>query len=72
MDWTYHPSRPLYRKTALHWTSEGKREKGRSKNIWRRTVKKEILEMGEAWGGIKLMAIDGQMWKENVAAPHAT
>ena len=57
-------------KTTLYWTPEGKRERGRPKNTWRWTVEKEILEMGEALGGVKLMAIDGQMWREHVAAPH--
>jgi len=28
--------------------------------------------MGKTWGGIKLMARDRQMWREYVAALHAT
>ena len=40
--------------------------------MWRRTVEKEIKEMGKTWEGIKLMARDRQMWREHVAAIHAT
>ena len=49
--------------TALHWTPEGKRKRGRPKNTWRRTVEKEIKEMRKTWEGIKLMAKDQQMWR---------
>ena len=37
-------------KAALHWTPEGKRTRGRPKITWRRTVEKEIKEMGEDLG----------------------
>ena len=40
-------------KTAMHWTPEGKRKRGRPKITWRRTVEKEIKEMGKTWEGIK-------------------
>ena len=63
---------PLSQKPLYTGHLKGKRERGRPKNTWRWTVEKEILEMGEALGGVKLMAIDGQMWREHVAAPHAT
>ena len=43
-------------KTAMHWTPEGKRKRGRPKITWRRTVEKEIKEMGKTWEGIKFMA----------------
>ena len=58
-------------KTAMHWTPEGKRKRGRPKITWRRTVEKERKEMGKTWEGIKLMARDRQMWREHVAALHA-
>ena len=58
-------------KTAMHWTPEGKRKRGRPKITWRRTVEKEIKEMGKTWEGIKFMARDRQMWREHVAALHA-
>ena len=74
MDWPCNPSRSFHYeiKTALHWTPEGKRKRGRPKITWRRTVEKEIKEMGKTWGSIKLMAKDRQMWRELVAALHAT
>ena len=50
---------------------EGKRKRGRPKITWRRTVEKEIKEMGKTWEGIKFMARDRQMWREHVAALHA-
>ena len=59
-------------KTAMHWTPEGKRKRGRPKITWRRTVEKEIKEMGKTWEGIKFMAKDRQMWREHVAALHAS
>ena len=39
--------------------------------LLRRTVEKEIKEMGKTWEGIKFMARDRQMWREHVAALHA-
>ena len=59
-------------KTAMHWTPEGKRKRVRPKITWRRTIEKEIKEMGKTWEGIKFMARDRQMWREHVAALHAT
>ena len=37
---------------ALHWTPEGKRERGRPRNTWRRTVEAEIKDWNETWGTI--------------------
>ena len=59
-------------KTAMHWMPEGKRKRGRPKITKRRTVEKEIKEMGKTWEGIKFMAKDRQMWREHVAALHAS
>ena len=58
-------------KTALHWMPEGKRKRGRLKITWRRTIEKEIKEIGKTWEGIKFMARDRQVWREHVAALHA-
>ena len=73
MDWIGHVTRQeaSIAKTAMHWTPEGKRKRGRPKITWRRTVEKEIKEMGKTWEGIKFMARDHQMWREHVAALHA-
>ena len=59
-------------KTALQWTPEGKRKRGRPKITWRRTVEKEIKEMGKTWGVIQLMTRDRHMWREYIAALHVT
>ena len=39
-------------KTALHWTPEGKRKRGRPKETWRRTVEKELNAMKQTWARI--------------------
>ena len=68
--WIGHvtPQEASIAKTALHWMPEGKRKRGHPKITWRRTVEKEIKEMGKTWGDIKLTARDRQMWREHVAA----
>ena len=37
-------------RTALHWTPEGKRKRGRPRNSWRRTVEAELKTMHHTWG----------------------
>ena len=59
-------------KTVLHWTPERKRNRGRPKITWRRTVEKEIKETGKTWEGIKLMVRDRQTFMEHVDDLHAT
>jgi len=43
-----------------------------SPQVFHISFEKEIKEMGKTWGGIKFMARDRQMWREHVAALHAT
>ena len=45
-------------KTALHWTPEGKRKRGRPKITWRRTVEGELKSLGHTWGTVGRMAKD--------------
>ena len=59
-------------KTALHWTPGGKLKSSRPKSTLRRTVKREIQEMGKTWEDIKLMTKDRQLWRKHVAALHVT
>jgi len=59
-------------KTALHWTPEGERRRGRPEITWRRTVEKEMQQMGKTWSSISVMAKDRQKWRDHVAALHAT
>ena len=59
-------------KTALHWTPEGKRKRGRPKITWRRTVEKEMKCLGHTWGTIEKKAKDHHQWRAFVAALHDT
>ncbi len=58
--------------TALHWTPDGKRKKGRPKNTWHRTVEGEMKTLHHTWGSIKTLAQNRQEWISFVAAPHAS
>ncbi|RXN04778.1 endonuclease-reverse transcriptase [Labeo rohita] len=59
-------------KTALHWTPEGKRKRGRPKNTWRRTVEAELKTLNHTWGTIEKLAKDRQKWMIFVAALHTS
>ena len=39
-------------KTALRWTADGKRRRGRPKETWRRTVEKEMQKCGLTWNTV--------------------
>ena len=58
-------------KTALFWTPEGKRRRGRPRITWRRTVESEMADKNQTWGSLQKMAMDRQKWRAFVAAPHA-
>ncbi|KAK7103497.1 uncharacterized protein [Littorina saxatilis] len=58
-------------RTALHWTPEGKRKRGRPKNTWRRTVEGELKTLNQTWGTIQRLAQNRQEWRSFVAALHA-
>ena len=58
-------------RTALHWTPEGKRRRGRPKNTWRRTVEEEMKTLHHSWGTIQKKAQSRQEWKTFVAALRA-
>jgi len=58
-------------RTALHWTPEGKRKRGRPKNTWRRTVEAELKTFQHTWGTIQKLAQDRQEWRTFVAALRA-
>ena len=55
-------------KTALHWTPEGRRKRGRPKVTWRRTVESEMKSWNHSWGTLTKMAQDRQKWRCFVAA----
>ncbi|XP_056015927.1 uncharacterized protein LOC130053203 [Ostrea edulis] len=48
-------------KIAMRWTPAGKRNRGRPKETWRRSVEKEMKECGWTWSRIQNMAADRQM-----------
>jgi hypothetical protein len=58
-------------RTALHWTPEGKRKRGRPKNTWRRTVEEEMKTMKNTWRTVEKVAKDRQTWRTFVGALHA-
>ncbi|XP_073671663.1 uncharacterized protein [Paramisgurnus dabryanus] len=55
-------------KTALHWTPDGRRKRGRPKVTWRRMVEQELKDHHHTWGTIGTLAQDRQKWKDFVAA----
>ena len=59
-------------RTALHWTPDGKRKRGRPRATWRRTVESEIKAMQHSWGSLTRLAQDRQGWRSFVAALHTT
>ena len=62
----------LLASSLLHWTPEGKRNRGRPKTTWRRTVEKELRKLNNNWRTIEKLAKDRQGWKDFVAALCAT
>ena len=55
-------------KTALYWTHEGKRRRGRPKTTWQRTVEAEMWNGGKTWGQLSWLAEDCSEWRNCVAA----
>jgi hypothetical protein len=41
---------------VLDWNPQGKRRRGRPKQMWRRSVHNEALEKGKSWSEVKRMA----------------
>ena len=58
-------------RTALHWTPEGKRKRGRPKNTWRGTVQGELKTLQHTWGIIQKLAQNRQERRSFVASLHA-
>ena len=59
--------------TALTWTPEGGRKRGRPKTTWRRTVEKERSKAGwQSWSEVRTAAQDRNRWKAHVEALCAT
>lgn len=50
-------------KTALVWNPQGSRRRGKPNTTWRRTIMKEVEEMGKTWNEIKVMAQNREEWR---------
>jgi len=55
-------------KVALHWTSSGKRKRGRLRTTWRRTITSELEEMGFSMGQVQYITKDRGRWRNIVDA----
>ena len=50
-------------RTALSWTPQGKRRRGRPKETWRRTVQKELKEKNLTTDAARKKAQDSEQWR---------
>ena len=55
-------------KTALRWTPPGRRNRGRPKTTWRRSVETELKEINLTLGEAEKIAKNREEWKEIVRA----
>ena len=55
-------------KVALHWLPTGKRNRGRPRTTWRRTIEADLKEMGSTWREMETLAEDRQRWRSFTAA----
>ena len=53
-------------KQALFWNPQGKRNRGRPKNNWRRSAEQELRQIGLRWTQIEHQAQDREQWKKTV------
>ena len=65
------PSNSLPR-TALRWTPQGKRKRGRPKETWRRTVERELKDRGLTLVTAPRAAADRARWRSLAVASSAT
>ena len=55
-------------KVALRWTPTGKRNRGRPKTTWRRTITTELSDMGLTMGEAQMIAQDRHRWRRDIVA----
>ena len=55
-------------RTALRWTADGKRKRGRPRETWRRSVEKELKAEGMSWESVTKLAQDRGGWRTRVEA----
>ena len=56
--------------TAVHWTTEGRRKRGRPRNTWRRITETEMRGSNHSWNTNKPLAKERQLWKFFIAVPN--
>ena len=59
-------------KQAIGWTPTGRRNVGRPKDTWRRTMNREMREKNLNHDGVVAMATDRSAWRNLVADLWAT
>ena len=72
MDWSCikNETRFVTKNCANMSTRREERERGRPREIWRRTVEREICEMGlKTWTEAARIAIDRKRWKDTIKSP---
>ena len=55
-------------KVALRWTPTGKRNRGRPKTTWRRTITTELSDIGLTMGEAQVIAQDRHRWRRDIVA----
>ena len=55
-------------KVALRWMPTGKRNRGRPKTTWRRTITTELSDMGLTMGDAQVIAQDRHRWRRDIVA----
>jgi hypothetical protein len=55
-------------KDVLDWNPQGARTRGRPRKTWRRTIEKEITEMGKTCSEVKALANQRKRWKSFTGA----
>ena len=58
-------------KTALRWTPQGRRKRGRPKETWRRTTEKDLKARGLTINTAHPVAADRAKWKSLAIASRA-
>ena len=69
MGWLGHTLRKTnsnITRQALPWIPQGKRNRGRPKNTWRRDLEADINQTGLSWKRLERIAQDRRRWREVV------
>ena len=71
--WLGHVLRMDYHsdpRIALTWVPEGKRKRGQPREIWRRTIERELKENGlGTWAAVASAAEDRTAWRRRAYGP---